>query len=132
MSLVTPLDRSLKVLPADNGNIFDFGPGGASQAVGTIVLTFVPSLDFVGSFAVMARPSDQQAVTNSVGFTPFPYRRLVLNNTAQDGALVGDLIVGTSPSIIQVSANLSVGLLVNCEAGSCWVYLARLQGPSTI
>lgn len=137
MANVFPLDRDFQVLPAQSGNIGVLGPAGTAGRVGTWVLHFVPSFDFIGGFAVLGGVITERAKTNNTGMVSIPWRRVTINGVASDYVIVNantepGLNPLAGPAIIQVSGNLSVGLLIACDAGNCWIYQNRLQGSPTI
>lgn len=125
-----PVSGSIRIEPSQDGSIMQFGPGGASQSVGALLLHFSAGLNWVGSLAVMGRSSQAEATTNLVGFVPVPYRALFLNmaEPATPYALTPGSTLLTTTSIIQVPANLTIGMLVNCQSGFGWLYVTDLNG----
>ncbi len=116
-------------IPSDG--IFDMGPAATSHGVGTFVIQFVMSVDFVGSIAVLGRVFGVAAQEADAIFGPIPYRRVQVNGAASDYTIVSTAI--TQPGIIQIPANgLAIGLGVSCSAGSCDVVSWDLMGPSAV
>ena len=116
-------------IPSDG--IFDMGPAATSHGVGTMVIQFVMSENFVGSIAVLGRVFGVAAQEADAMFGPIPYRRVQVNGAASDYTMVADAI--TQPGIIQIPANgLAIGLGVSCSAGSCDVVSWDLMGPSAV
>lgn len=129
MALVKASNRLNVVTQTNNGDIFEFGPGGGVSQVGAIVFQFAPSLDFAGTFLVIGKMMGVAAET--APFLPISYRRVNINTLASDYAIVADAVVPSA--IIQVPSNgLSIALLVSCTAGKCQVYSWDLQGSSAI
>ena len=133
MANIFPVDRYIKILPAQNGNIAVLG-NAADGRVGTWMVGFKPSEDFVGAFGVLGRPIIPPAANDLATawtYQSIPYRRISLNGVASDYALVA-VDVGGTADLIQIPANaLSIGLLIACTAGSCDVVSWDLNGPST-
>lgn len=131
MAFIYPMDRVFKLTADNNGDIAELGPGAPSGVTGAMVIQFSPSPDFVGGFAVVARAMGQAAKAAGAALMPVPYRRVTVNNIASDYTMVADLVTGAT--IIQVPSNgLSIGLLVNCTAGSCQVFPWDLAGASSV
>ena len=142
MATIFPLDRNFKITTDANGAIAELGAAGVMQQVGTFGLQFVPSQDFQGFVAIVARMPELSNTTSvpDAPFMAYPYRAAYLNGAvpAVPFGFVLDAATNlpptiTGPSMIQVPSNgFSVGLLISCTAGSMWVYLARLNGPSAV
>lgn len=131
MATVSRSSRRFKVTPAHNGEISDLGPATANASLGTFVIQFITSEDFVGSFAVLGRAYGQNARDAEAQMMSIPYRRANVNGVASDYKMVGDVISG--PGLIQIPANgLAIGLLVECSAGECEVVSWPLQGSSAV
>ena len=129
MATIFPLSRPMMVLPANSGNIAELGPAGASKQAGTWTIDILPDQTFVGSFAIVGRAAlttDQQLVP----FATIPYRRIVWNGVASDGAMATDVITGRC--IIQVPWNVSVGILMDCSAGFAWIYPYGVDGTAGV
>ena len=121
-----PLDRSMLILPAQHGQIGDMGPAGTAQQVGTFTIQFQPSYDFVGDFGFVGYVANPPAAA-SLQPLPISYKTVAVNGAASDYSYSSALITGST--IVQVPSNgLSVGILVNCTGGSCWIVLQRLDG----
>lgn len=125
--------RRFTVVPGDipPDGIADMGPAASEARVGTYIVQFVPSGDFVGEFKVLGKLFGEAARAADASFAPIPYRRININGLASDYAIVSDVINGAS--IIQVPCNgMALGLLMTCSAGSCDVVSWDLSGPSSI
>ena len=131
MADVFPMDREFRVLPAQNGQIAAYGPTSDENPNGAWFFSFVPSLDFDGQFAVMSRSPRVQPSDTSVPWVPVPYRRVTVNNAASDYAIVPDVIAPAAPYQVLVPAiGMAIGLLIECNAGSCFVYAQKMTGST--
>lgn len=129
MAIRQPVSRFSIITPSFNGDIQPLGPAGTPASVAVMMVQFAPSVDFVGSFQVLAKAFGPGAET--APYLPVAYRRVNVAGAAADYAIVADNI--TSSGIIQVPANgLIIALLVTCTVGQCQVYTLDLQGPSSI
>lgn len=130
---VFKLDRSIKITPDLDGSIGQCGPGGSSHSVGAWLVHFTPDASFMGSLAIMGRSQEQDAATNQAPFAgPIPYRSLYLNGAPAAVPYGFDTAIITLTSVIQVPANLDVGVLFQCSGGFGWLYLTDLQGASAV
>lgn len=126
--------RAFTIVPADQGNTLEIGPGGTPSATAVLNIQFDPSIDFVGAITIMgkimgpaANPSTPTTQYPGAPFVGLPYRRLNWNGLPSDGAVVADVI--SAAGLIQVMAGgISIALMVACSAGSCRVYTWDLQG----
>lgn len=130
---VFKLDRSIKVTTDLDGSIGQCGPGGASHSVGAWLLHFVPDASFSGTLAILGRSQEQDAATNNAPFSgPIPYRSLFLNNAPAVVPYGLDTALITGTTMIQVPANLNIGVQFQCSAGFGWLYLTDLQGSPAV
>lgn len=114
-----------------NGLFLEVGTSGTTDRTGVVVIQFVPDVDFVGEFAVMARPRNQPTTAADTGapFLPVGYIAINVNGAAVDRLYSSALVTGAG--IIEVPANgLSVGLLVSCTGGTCDLHFARITGAT--
>lgn len=122
------------ITSADDGQILELGPattGGGGNQEGTFAIQFKPELDWDGQIVVAGRVFGKAADDVDLPFIPIPYRRANLDNLASDYRIVFDPI--NSTALIQVPASgLSVGLLVTCTAGKCFVVSQPLNGSSAV
>ena len=131
MAYIFPVSRKFVAQPAQNGNIAVIG-NAADGRVGTWMVQFVPSEDFVGSFGIVGRAYGKVAGDDEVPYQSVPYRRVSLNGVASDYAIATAAVGGTA-DIIQIPSNgLNIGLLIAASAGECAVYSWDLNGPSAI
>src|ERR1700742_3619813 len=107
-------NRSYLVTPLDNGQLLELGPAGTTTSVSTYVVQFNIDGSWSGSFVVMGRTMGTAADQANVPFEPIPYRRVSLNNVAQEYAIVSDPI-GTAAIIQAPATGMSIGLLVACS-----------------
>ena len=121
--------RRCVVTTANNGDICELGPAGTNTLVSTFAMQFHPSLDFVGTFQIMARVTGPAAANGIAPFLPVPYRRVAIAAVASDRAIVSDPVVPAA--LIEVPASgLSLGVLVNCTAGRCQIFSWDLHGSA--
>jgi hypothetical protein len=122
------MGRSQRIVAGTDGQLLILGDVNEVEG-GAWAVHFVPDASFVGTLIVLGRARGRAADTDGVGFAPIPYRRISLNNVAQDYAIVQDTITNTA--IIQIpSAGLSVAILVNCSAGFGFVYNHPIAGAT--
>ena len=126
---VSNAGREARVTTDDHGQILFLGNASDGRA-GTFVVQFVPDGSFQGGFSVVARVYGKPASDAGVGFSPIPYRRVVLSGVASDRALVADPL--TTQFLIEVPANgIVVGLLASVQQGFGTLYSWPLNGPAT-
>ena len=131
---IKPISNRLYLItPDDHGQILELGPGGNNQWTGTFILQFSPDSRWNGSLIVMAKVSGQAGLDANIPFVPVPYRRVSLNNAASDYAITADTLVLPLGGKIQVPASGdSIGLLVACTTGSCYVVSNQVNGGSSV
>lgn len=133
MANIFPVGRYFVAQPAQNGDFAILG-NAADSRVGTWVVGFVPSADFVGAFGIVGRvtiPPAENDLGDDTTYVSIPYRRVTLAGVASDYALVSAAVGGTR-DIIQIPANgMDVGLLIAASAGTCAIISWPLNGPST-
>lgn len=115
-----------------HGLFLELGDATSYDRTGTITVFFVPSVDFVGEFAVMGRPREQPTTAADTGapFVAVGYIAVNVNGVAVNRLYSTATI--TQQGIIEVPANgMSVGLLVSCTAGTCKLYFGRVEGSTT-
>lgn len=123
--------RSYVLTSAANGQLIELGPAGTTQSVSTLMLQVNVDALWNGQFVVMGRTLGAAADAANVPFEPIPYRRVSLNNVAQEYAIVSDAVGGNA--ILQIPANgMSIALLVAASAGMAQLVMWDLQGPSSI
>lgn len=129
MAVKSRSNRYFIITPADNGDIAEIGPAGTPSSTAVLSVQFDPSIDFVGSFVVLAKTMGQAAGSANAPFLPVPYRRVNVAGVASDRILVADPIRAVGK--IEVPSNGdSIALLVECTQGTCPIYSWDLQGSS--
>jgi hypothetical protein len=118
------------VQPAQDGNIAVLGNTQDENPSGAISVSFYPSFDFTGSFAVVGRPPGISTSDTSVPWQAIPYRLVSLQDVASDYSFKSDTI--NTAAIIHVPANgLAVGLLVACSAGTTQLWIKPMYGATS-
>jgi len=125
---MAPMGRSQRIVTATDGQLLELGDVNEVEG-GAWSVHFVPDASFTGAFIIMGRARGRGAAADGVGYSPIPYRRISLNNVAQDYAIVQDIITNTA-IIIVPAAGLSVAILVNCSAGFAFVYNHPISGAT--
>lgn len=116
-----PINKDYTVSAVDDGTILILGNTSITDSSGAIRVTFYPSVDFVGSFGVMSRPSGDVAYNRQTGFLQCPYRLIYANGQAYKYELANDALSGAFD--IQIPANASsVGLMIACTQGTGYLY----------
>lgn len=124
-----PCGRAQRIIAGGDGQFFVLGDVSYEEA-GAWSVHFVPDLLFQGSVTIMARERGPGAAQDNVAFVPVPYRRVSLNNVAQDYQFVSDLITGNALLHIP-AAGLTIAVLANCTVGSAVIYNHPLAGCAT-
>lgn len=117
--------------PEYDGLFLEVGNAAPQDHTGTVMIYFLPSVDYVGSFAVMGRPRGQSSSAADPGapFLPVAYVAVNVDGAAVERLYSTALI--SAPGIIEVPAHgLSIGLLVSCTQGTCQLFFARLTGAA--
>ncbi len=118
------------VQPPQDGNILVVGNTQDENPSGAATLTFLPSQDFTGSFAIVGRPPGISTSNTSVPWQAIPYRLVSLQDVASDYSFKSDTI--SVAAIIQVPANgLAVGVLVACSAGTAQLWIKLMEGATS-
>ncbi len=142
---VTPfpvIGRPFKITPDVDGLIAEFGPADMN-CTGTYLFDIVPDVTFDGQLSVMGKFAGQasagaqaHAALVAAGMAgPIPYRGLFVNGAPV--TLASDqypmlLTPITGRSIIMVPSNaLSIGFLVACTAGFCWIFSRQMSGSAS-
>lgn len=123
--LITPATTA-----ALSGGIAVLGNAGMPNvAYGGFGIDFVPSIDWIGSIAVVGRSEIRDASDDSVSFVPWPVRAFWLNGAVPDSfALDSEVLVTARSYLIVPAPGADIGLLISCTAGSCKVYWQQLTG----
>lgn len=130
MAIKKASNRIRVITTEDNGDWIEIGPASTPKFVGTFAIQFNPDITFAGEFLIGARLAGAAATEAGLPFLPVPYRRVTVNNVASDRTYVSDVITGASK--IEVPASMdSIGILVECTAGTCTIVSMDMQGPST-
>lgn len=126
---VTPATASQTGAP-----FLELGPAGTSLSVSLMMIQFNGTQLFDGLFNVMGRIMGPAADAVDVPFIPIPYRRVTINNVAQDYAFSTVPISGGGATLIQVPANgMSIVLqMAAATLGTCDIVSWDLQGSSAI
>lgn len=134
MADVFPLEQKFAATVAVDGLVGSYGSTSDENPVGGWNLQFIPDLNWTGSIAVVGRSPRISTADLSVPWIPVPYRRICLNNVAQDWAIVPGsdpnwVIVVTGPCMIEVPCNgFAVGLLFAVGQGTCQIRANKFEG----
>jgi hypothetical protein len=129
-------NRRYRVTPATAQQVgfpfLEIGPAGTSGRTAVHMMQFSPSGGFDGQFVVEGRLLGNAADEVDVPFQPIPYRRITLANTAQDYAIVTDILT-TAATIMIPASGLSIALQMSAATtGFCDIVMWDLQGSSGI
>lgn len=131
MAIINASNLYRNLTSANNGDQFEIGPASTAAFVGTWLMQFDPSVDFLGTIQILGRITGPAVTAGTAPLVPIPYRRLSLGGASSDGILVADLISTTA--IIQIaSCGLSVAYMPSISQGNCKVFCWSQQGPSTV
>jgi hypothetical protein len=116
-----PAPLEYNITTANDGATFVYGNTSTENPFGSWTFQFVPSLTFQGTFGVTARAARIPTTDTTIPWLAVPYRRISLNNTAQDYSLVTAQLVGTNDMIVVPANGLAVGIQMTINAGSCLI-----------
>lgn len=127
----------------DAGGLFMLGNTDPdNMRVGAYAIDFRMSQNWSGSIAILGRNGVHKAGVDDIALIgPWPFRAFYFNGQPWDGSMVAmntALASGNQPIITSTSSIVvpaygdTIGMEVNCTAGSCTMYYLPLLGQSAV